>query len=315
MNKNFIIYIFVLAPILFASCDRPNEPVRDNTVNVTKMGGISPTLKQHLKEQDSLYCELVLKIDSLTTGLNYSKSYIEELQSEVKELKSPSRMLVVLVLFSILLSIVAIILSIIKTNKKVDKWEVQNVTRQMVREQVKDLEYRMTRAENNVKEIGKDVSASKATPSGIGIDKRIMDLDKRLSKIERNNSIDSSTQSSYVHSFSNSSNTSNSETETYRKEYAKANSGKFLVQIADSQQEGCVYVINYINKVEGMFDIISLAKIKPVNDIMDVIELAPGSCSLENATNYNVIDRGLCKKVEGKPAWEVTKKLIIKVIE
>lgn len=315
MNKNFIIYIFVLAPILFASCDRLNEPVRDNTVNVTKMGGISPTLKQHLKEQDSLYSELVLKIDSLTTGLNYSKSYIEELQSEVKELKSPSRMLVVLVLFSILLSIVAIILSIIKTNKKVDKWEVQNVTRQMVREQVKDLEYRMTRAENNVKEIGKDVSASKATPSGIGIDKRIMDLDKRLSKIERNNSVDSSTQSSYVHPFSNSSTTSNSETETYRKEYAKANSGKFLVQIADSQQEGCVYVINFINKVEGMFDIISLAKIKPVNDIMDVIELAPGSCSLENATNYNVIDRGLCKKVEGKPAWEVTKKLVIKVTE
>ena len=133
-----------------------------------------------------------------------------------------------------------------------------------------------------------------------------------MNRIERKNSVEPSNQSSYINPISTNTAT-NQEVETIRKEYAKANSGKFLVQITDSQQEGCVYVINFVNKEEGKFDIVSLAKIKPVNDIMDVIELAPGSCSLEDATTYNVIDKGLCRKVEGKPAWEVTKKLIIKV--
>lgn len=312
MNKIFFIYIFFLVLILCASCDWFNESEKQEIVDVTNMEGISPELKQRLNEQDSLYSELVLKIDSLTTGLNKSKGYIEELQSEIRKLKSPSRIFTGLALFSLLLSIVAVVLSIIRANKKVDKREVDDLTKQMVKNHVKALEYRINRAESNIKEIGKGSSASKAISSSNPVDKKISDLDVRLSRIERNNSVESPNQSSFVDQTSSDAVTIQ-KAETNRKEYAKANSGKFLVQITDSQQEGCVYVINFINKEEGKFDIISLAKIKPVNDIMDVIELAPGSCSLENATNCSVIDRGLCKKVEGKPAWEVTKKLIIKV--
>lgn len=312
MNKKFFIYIFFLLPILYASCNWSNESEGQKKVDVTKMEGVSSALKQRLNEQDSLYNELVLKIDSLTIGLNHSKEYIEELQSDIKDLKSPSRFLAGLALFSLLLSIVAIILSIVRTNKKVDKWEVKDMTKQMIREKVKDWEYRLNRAENSIKEIGKGSSVSKATPSSSLVEKRILDLEVKLNRIERNNSVEPTNQSSYVNQ-SLTNTTTYQEAETTRKEYAKANSGKFLVQITDSQQEGCVYVINITGKEESMFDIVSLAKIKPVNDIMDVIELAPGSCSLEDATNYNVIDKGLCKKVEGKPAWEVTKKLIIKV--
>jgi hypothetical protein len=165
----------------------------------------------------------------------------------------------------------------------------------------------MTRAEGDIKGIGKG-----SVPTSSFVDKRLSDLDLRLSRIEKNDSSESSNRSLYVNQIPTNTVT-NQESETNRKEYAKANSGKFLVQITDSQQEGCVYVINCINKEEGKFDIISLAKIKPVNDIMDVVELVPGSCSLEDATNYKVIEKGLCKKVEGKPAWEVTKKLKIKV--
>ena len=152
MNKKFFIYIFFLLPILYASCDWSNELEGQKKVDVTKMEGISPALKQRLNEQDSLYSELVLKIDSLTTGLNHSKEYIEELQSDIKDSKSPSRFLAGLALFSLVLSIVAIILSILRTNKKVDKWEVRDMTKQM-REHVKDLEFRMNRAENGIKEI------------------------------------------------------------------------------------------------------------------------------------------------------------------
>ena len=303
MNKKFFIYIYFLIPIFCTSCEWFNDPEKQDKADVTKLEGISPALKQRLNEQDSLYSELVSKIDSLTAGLNQSKRDIEELQSE---LKSPSRILACLVLFALLLSIIAIVLSMIRTNKKVDKWEVKDVIKQVVK-QVKDLEFRMTRAEGDIKGIGKG-----SVPTSSFVDKRLSDLDLRLSRIEKNDSSESSNRSLYVNQIPTNTVT-NQESETNRKEYAKANSGKFLVQITDSQQEGCVYVINSINKEEGEFDIISLAKIKPVNDIMDVVELAPGSCSIENAMNYNVIEKGLCKKVEGKPVWEVTKKLIIKV--
>lgn len=315
MNKKFFIYIFFLVPILCASCSWFDGSDRKGNKEVKEIEVFPDSVRQYLIKQDSLKKELISKIDTLTTELNASKNEVEQLQSEIKELKSPNRLLIVLLFLSLLLSFIAIILSIIRTNNKIDKWDVKDMTRQMVREHVKELEYRMNRAESNIKEINKGFSTSKTTSSSNLTDKRILDLDVRLSRIERKNAEESSNQFSYAIQDLTSSTTStiNQETETTRKEYAKANSGKFLVQITDSQQEGCVYVINITNKEEGKFDIISLAKIKPVNDIMDVIELAPGSCSLEDATIYNVIDKGICKKVEGKPVWEVTKKLIIKV--
>lgn len=312
MNKKFFIYIFFLVPVLCASCGWFNESDRKESKEIKTIEVFPDSVRQYLIEQDSLKRGLISKIDTLTTELNASKKEIEQLQSEIKELKSPGRILIVFALCALLLSILAIILSIIRTSKKVNRWEVKDMTRQMVREQIKDLDYRMTRAEGNIKEIWKGSTSAQTTSANSSIDKRILDLDVRLSRIERSNSAESSNYFSYEKPISTNTTTIN-EAEINRKEYAKANSGKFLVQITDSQQEGCVYVINCINKEEGKFDIISLAKIKPVNDIMDVVELVPGSCSLEDATNYKVIEKGLCKKVEGKPAWEVTKKLKIKV--
>lgn len=317
MKKKCFIYIFFLVPILCASCDWVNESDKQESKEVKTIEVFPDSVRQYLIEQDSLKRGLISKIDTLTTELNASKKEIEQLQSEIKELKSPGRILIVFALCALLLSILAIILSIIRTSKKVNRWEVKDMTRQMVREQIKDLDYRMTRAEGNIKGIWKgstsaQTTSAQTTSANSPIDKRILDLDVRLSRIERSNSAESSNYFSYEKPISTNTTTIN-EAEINRKEYAKANSGKFLVQITDSQQEGCVYVINCINKEEGKFDIISLAKIKPVNDIMDVVELVPGSCSLEDATNYKVIEKGLCKKVEGKPAWEVTKKLKIKV--
>ena len=137
MNKKCFIYILFLVPIFCISCEWFNDSEKQEKVDATNMEGISPALKQRLNEQDSLYSELVFKIDSLTAGLNQSKGYIKELQNEIKELKSPSRVLACIALFSLLLSIVAIVLAIIKTNKKVDKWEVEDMTKQIVKVKLK----------------------------------------------------------------------------------------------------------------------------------------------------------------------------------
>lgn len=96
--------------------------------------------------------------------------------------------------------------------------------------------------------------------------------------------------------------------------YAKVNSSKYFVEIFNSQHEDCVYKINFVNKEEGEFDIISLSKIKTINDLKEVLDLASGSCLLNEASSHIVVERGRCKKIDDN-TWEVTKKLVIKVFK
>lgn len=307
MNKKFYIYLFFLVPIMCTSCDWFNEPEKQKKVDVTKIEEISPALKQRLNEQDSLYSELVLKIDSLTAGLNQSKGYIEELQSEIKELKSPSRILASLALFALLLSIVAIVLSIIRTNNKIEKRTLKEITIQIAK-QIKDLEFRMNRAEVDIKNLGK-----KTEPTTSSDDKRLSDLDVRLRRIEKSNNAAPSYYPTHENYLPHETLVSK-ETEFMRVGYAKVNSSKYFVEIFNSQHEDCVYKINFVNKEEGEFDIISLSKIKTINDLKEVLDLASGSCLLNEASSHIVVERGRCKKIDDN-TWEVTKKLVIKVFK
>ena len=329
MNKKFFIYIFLLVPILCSSCDWFNDSDRKEKINVKKIEVLPDSVRQYLIKQDSLKHELIFKIDTLTMELNASKKEMEQLRLEIKEIKSPGRVLVVLAIGSMLLSIIALLLSVIRTNKKVDKWEIENMEKQLDKH-IKDLDFRMTRAECGISGVGKN-----SAPTNGLVEKRISDLDVRLSRIERlNNTLLSNTHSSNTHSSNtHSSNTHSSNPTSYdnslsraqdtpvvkapefvRTGYAKVNSSKYFVGIFDSQQEDCVYKINFINKEEGEFDIISLGKIQTINDLKEVLELAPGSCLLNEASTHVVEEKGRCKKIDDN-TWEVTKKLVIKVFK
>lgn len=312
MNKKFFIYIFFFVPILCASCDRFNESDRKQSKDVKTIEVFPDSVRQYLIEQDSLKRGLISMIDTLTTELNSSKNEIEQLQSEIVELKSPGRLLAILVFLSLTISFVAIILSIIRTNNKVERWEVKDMTRPIVKEHVKDLEYRMNRAENNIKEIGKDSSTSKTTSVDSFTDKRVSDLELRLNRIERNNNNTVLSKPFPFNTHSSADSRAAQEPEKMKIGYAKVNSNKYFVEIYDSKQEDCVYIIKFISKEEGEFDIISLDKIKSINGLKEVVELTQDSCLLEEATNYIVMDKGRCRKAD-ETVWEVTKKLIIKV--
>lgn len=313
MNKKFFIYIFFLVPVLCASCDWINESDRKESKEVKTIEVFPDSVRQYLIEQDSMKRELISKIDTLTKELNASQKETEQLQSKINELKSPGRIMIIVALCSLLLSILAIILSIIKTRKIVEKWEIKDMTKQIVRDQVKDLEYRMNRAESNIKDMGKGSSTPKTISENTPIDKRLIDLDLRLSRIERSNNTAPSISPSYFNHSSQETSAAK-EPEFMRTGYAKVNSSKYFVGIFDSQQEDCVYKIKFINKEEGEFDIISLGKIKTINDLKEVLDFAPGSCLLNEASTHTVVDKGLCKKIDDN-TWEVTKKLVIKVFK
>ena len=309
MNKKSLIYIFFLVPILCASCNWFNKSDRQENKELKAIEVFPDSVRQYLIEQDSLKRGLISKIDMLTTELNASKEEMEQLQSEIKELKSPGRILFIIAFLSLLLSFIAIAISIFKIGKKADRWEVKDSLRS-VKDQVRNLEYRMTRAESIVKEIGKESSTAKATSSNSFADRRFMDFELRLSKIEKNQSGETSNPPSY--------NPPSMETkvaqepEVMKIGYAKVNSSKYFVEIFNSKQEDCVYTIKFTSKDEGEFDIISLDKIKSINGIKDVVELASNSCLLEEASTYIVVEKGRCKRAD-ETVWEVTKKLLIKV--
>lgn len=313
MNKKFFIYIFFLLPMLCASCDWFNDSDRMESKEVKTIEVFPDSVRQFLIEQDSMKRMLISKIDTLTNELNASKKETEQLQSKINELKSPGRIMIIVVICSLSLSILAIILSIIKTRKIVEEWEIKDMAKQIFRDQVRDLEYRMNRTESNIKEMGKSPSTSKTTNDNTPIDKRLVDLEFRLSKIERSNNITPSKLPSYDN-HSSQETTAAKEPEFMRTGYAKVNSSKYFVEIFDSQQEDCVYKIRFINKEEGEFDIISLGKIKTINDLKEVLDFAPGSCLLNEASTHTVVDKGQCKKIDDN-TWEVTKKLVIKVFK
>ena len=286
------------------SCDWIDESDKKENKEVKTIEVFPDSVRQYLIEQDSLKRGLISKIDTLTMELNLSKSEIEKLQSEITQLKSPGRFLACIALFSLLISIVAIIMSIIRTNKKVNRWEVEEMTRHTARGLLKDIEYRMTRAETNIKDIGKQPSKSNYTDGYA--DKKWLDLEMRIKRLEDNGSTNPmptypTTPKPHL----------NVETRATRVGYANINTGKYFTKILDSNQETCVFSIKLKNETQGEFSIISLDKIKSRNGWQEVVEYTG---SIEDATSFKEVDKGICEKVD-ESTWEVTKPLKIRLFK
>lgn len=314
MNKNIFIYILFLLPMICISCDWIDESEKKENKEVKTIEVFPDSVRLYLIEQDSLKRGLISKIDTLTTELNASKNEIEQLQSEITQLKSPSRFFAGIALLSLLISIVALIISIRMINKKVSRWEVEDLTRHLL----KDLEYRMNRAENNIRDIGKQ--SSKSNHNDGYSDRKLMDLEMRVRRMEdsgNTNPIETRVKrvenSGNTNPMSTSSTTPKPhldfETRTTKVGYANINTGKYFTKILDSSQETCVFSIKFINETKGEFTIISLDKIKSRNGWQEVVEYTG---SIEEATGFKEVDKGICEKVEDS-TWQVIKPLKIKL--
>jgi hypothetical protein len=102
--------------------------------------------------------------------------------------------------------------------------------------------------------------------------------------------------------------------QTIKHGYAQMHTGKYLVDIVESNQESCVYSLTFTSEESAEFDIISLEKIKTINDLRDILDLASGSCLLNEASSHIVVRKGKCRKIDDN-TWEVTRKLVIKVFK
>ena len=306
--------IFV-ATLLMVSCNLIMPSNDDGGNEQGKTIEVFPdSVKQHLMAQDSLTKQLVLKVDSITKELNNANNSIEKLQASLKELRAPGRILIYVVFMALLLSIISIIVVYCITRKKVDKWGARDAAKNYIEDPNTNLARHISRIEFNINDLNKKMQSANSSKSD---DSKKFMADYTLNeKIEAE--INKRRMSGKSEKADNTTNQQLQESTTFKSHLIKNGyapihtGGKYFVDIVDSRQESSVYSLTFTSNDSAEFDIISLDKIKSINDRNDIIELAPGSCLLEEASNYIVKEKGLCKRID-ENTWEVIKKLNIKV--
>ncbi len=308
--------LLLITSVVLVSCSLITPSQDDDSKKEVRAIEVFPdSVKKHLMEQDSLSKQLVLAVDSITTKLDAANNNIEELQASIKELRTPGQIFIYIALFALFLSIIAIIAAIIRTKNKLNKWEVIEEIKQFLNNKDTYLSRRFTRIEDEIKKLKKE-SYSPKSPTrdeqyhqGGGSPSI---NDKIQAEIQERKSSNNNDNNKYVISNQSTQGNQSMKSQMIKHGYAQMHTGKYLVDIVESKQESCVYSLTFTSENTAEFDIISLEKIKTINDLRDVLDLAPGSCLLNEASFHTVERKGECRKIDDN-TWEVTKKLVIKV--
>ena len=310
MKKLFKLIVCTAAILALASCslfgdDKPSrEAERVRTIDV-----LPDSIKKKIVEQDAQMKDLVFKVDTLTAELNTVKKENAELNEKLNGIKNPQNALGYISLGSLILAVIAIILFIFK--KGLNEQEVIAVTTDKLdsSQRIKDLQYHVNTLKNDFQRLSQGTQ-TKYSSAPSNIEYQIQKLERRLLEVEScinsQQYVPSPQQSSYGYS-----NYQQGTTEVPRAGYANINTGKYFTKILDSNQETCVFSIKLKNETQGEFSIISLDKIKSRNGWQEVVEYTG---SIEDATSFKEVDKGICEKVD-ESTWEVTKPLKIRLFK
>ncbi len=299
---------------LVESCDSIDGSDIHKEVEVKQIVELPDTVKQHLIKQDSLYTGLIAKIDTLTNELNASQQSIAQLQNNVDMLESPESFWNYMTVGAIILSLIAIVLTFL-CGGRLDEDKVRRIVRSILDESTRlnELQRKVQELEK-VKNTNANLGYMPAGSISRKAEDRIVYLEGKIREvIDAVNRHETEIKNCGGAKPTLPSTPSKSEQPKFSKEgYAKLNSGAFFLEILDSNQEGCVFHINFKSENKGEFDIISLDKIKSRNGWQEVVETT-GNCTMEDATSYKVADKGICEKLSDGKTWEMKRKLKIKI--
>ena len=311
MKRSFsYILCFILSFCVF-SCKQSSEPdeTQNNTQNPEKV-------EKQSSKQDSIIKALEAKIDTLTVDLNSVKKKLDDLNTETKKVGNFAESISVwnyMTLAAILLGIVSLLLLLWLKSIVLGKNDVENIFKHCMDEshRLSDMKERLERLENTPKITNNSHFAQKNTQN---VESRVSTLENQMRQVIDyiNKTISSQNQKPSNQDIQNTN--GSNPIEFSKTGYAKINSGMFFMEIFDSQQEGCVYKINFKNKQKGEFDLISLDKIKSRNEWQLVIEFT-GNCTMAEATRYKLLEYGIIEKIDAKNTWEVKKKLKIQIFK
>lgn len=319
MRRYYIFILMAFCAFIVSSCDiiGGNEPQRE--VEVKQIVELPDTVKQHLIKQDSLYSGLIAKIDTLTNQLNASQQNIAQLQKDLDKLESPESFWNYMTVGAIILSLLSIVLVIFLRSNALSENDVCKSVKDYL-----DNSRRLNELQRKVLDLERvknSSSNSKYMPTGPVSRKaedRIAYLEGKINEVfdvvNRHDAQikNSGCMTSAYPSTSPSTPSKPKQPEFSKDGYAKLNSGAYFLEIMDSNQEGCVFHINFKSESKGEFDIISLDKIKSRNGWQEVVETT-GNCTMEDATSYKVENKGICEKLSDGKTWEMKRKLKIKI--
>ncbi len=315
--KFYYLFISLLCTIAFSSCDFIGDNSNQKEVEVKQIVELPDSVKQHIIKQDSLYCGLIAKIDTLTMALNTSQQEVAKLQQNFEKLESPKSFWNYMTVGALILAFIAIILNFAHCGLS------ENKVRRCIKEyldsskrindfqrKINDIESKLVNSNSNSRYMPTGPISRKAEDRIVYLEGKIKEVIDAVNRHEaeiKNRDISTSTTQ-----VSKSTSQQKKEFEYKKDGYAKLNSGAYFMEILDSNQEGCVFHINFKSQNKGEFNIISLDKIKSRNEWKNVIE-ATGNCTIEDATSYKVEEMGICEKLSDGKTWEMKRKLRIKI--
>lgn len=306
MRKIITIILICISTCLLISCDSDDKNnkkvVAENNERIEKMELFSDSTREKLIKQDSVNEILLVKIDTLTTKvneLNEYKSKVDEINGQLQNIKQPHNGLSTVLLWSSLVIAIIALALVWSFPKKFYKDKLRYILH-------KDFD----KSNQKIQEINEKLNllAKKQTTTNQN-NKQYEELERRIKALEVANNRGNSRN---IANTSSNRETVHQEVNTQKVVYAKLNSGKYFLELSESNQEGCVFKINYNTSLNrGEFCIISLDKIKSRNGWNEVVDYS-GNCVMKEATDYRLVEKGLCEKLTDG-TWEVKRKLKITI--
>lgn len=283
--------------LLVASCDYFGErPIQNGSGDVKEIITLSDSIREQIIKQDSLYAGLIAKIDTLTWELNENKQKNVDIQQDVDKLKKPGNLWFYVTIIALIFAIIAFVVVINKPSKKIIDERFKKYE-----EKLKDLSQQRNGIGQSYRNTGGNSrNVSQNSPYTQQLESRLLKIERTINDLKNdkraqdNNLCDNNKERGFA-----------------EEGYATINSGRYFLDISDYKKEVSVFKIELKSSIDGEFDIISLDKIKNRNGWQDVVEYT-GNSTMADATNYKVIDKGICKKIADN-VWEVTRKLKIKI--
>lgn len=292
--KKIITILFALgAMLLVASCDFFEDNPIQNVSNESPENTETQNGASQSENEDSL---LTAKIDSMMSSkLSMTNDEIKDVQKKVDNLETSESTLRYIIIIALIIAIIAFIVVIKKPSKKI------------IDKLFKGYNEKLSERINNIEQAYWAVGGNSRSVSQRSLYAQ-QQIEARLSQIESSiNDLKNDKSTPDVNSCAN-----NRGYDFAKEGYTSINSGRYFMDVSDYKKETSVFRIEFKNQFEGEFDIISLDKIKSRNDWQDVVEYT-GNCIMADAGNCEVVSKGICKKISNDNAWEVTRKLNIKI--
>ena len=267
------------------------------------------SVKQKIADQDTLMTELLNKVDTLTTELNFTKEKNAELKEKIAELKSPKSTWAYISIGAFILGLIALIISLLKP-KGIKEKQVYEIVKKSLDES-RRIKERQVNVNNLLSSQRNNRMSNISSSYAPNSDSRLRQLENQMAQVIGIINKITVTASQPVSTRKEPA-PSRKENEYQKVGYAKVDTDIYFTTIYESNQEGCVFKLTFTCQSKGKFNIIALDKIQSRNDWQKKVECS--GVSIKEATDFRLEDEGICEKIDDN-TWKVTKPLKIKLIK